>query len=122
CLEKNPEQRFQSAFDLAFALEELSDVSGSSIVTKQVARRLSSRTLLRTAAEVVLLAIALILFLGRHPSETASPSLQAAILPPPGDGFWGNITQPAAISPDGQFLAVISMRNGHTQLWLRRLN
>src|SRR6516162_7582148 len=30
CLEKNPEQRFQSASDLAFALEALSDSGGSS--------------------------------------------------------------------------------------------
>jgi eukaryotic-like serine/threonine-protein kinase len=49
-------------------------------------------------------------------------SLQAVIPPPPGDGFWANITQPAAISPDGKFLAIIAMRNGHTQLWLRRLD
>jgi serine/threonine protein kinase/dipeptidyl aminopeptidase/acylaminoacyl peptidase len=31
CLEKNPDQRFQSASDLAFALEALSDASGVSI-------------------------------------------------------------------------------------------
>jgi len=29
CLEKNPEERFQSAHDIAFALESLSDVSSS---------------------------------------------------------------------------------------------
>src|SRR5437667_1529444 len=29
CLEKNPEQRFQSASDMAFALEALSDSGGS---------------------------------------------------------------------------------------------
>jgi len=34
CLEKNPEQRFQSASDLAFALEALSDSEGSSPSTK----------------------------------------------------------------------------------------
>ena len=32
CLEKNPEQRFQSASDLAFALDALSDTSSSSAV------------------------------------------------------------------------------------------
>ena len=48
--------------------------------------------------------------------------MQAAILPPLGDGFWANLTQPAAISPDGKFLALIAMRNGQTELWLRRLD
>src|SRR5262249_13929886 len=40
CLEKNPEQRFQSASDLAFALEALSD-SGSRSAKSQVSRRTS---------------------------------------------------------------------------------
>ena len=120
CLEKNPEQRFHSASDLGFALEGLSDASGSSIVTLRVSKRLPWRTWLRVGAEVALLGIALILFLGRHPAETPTPQLQAAILPPPGDGFWGEITQPAAISPDGRFIALVAIRDGHTQLWLRR--
>ena len=34
CLEKNPEQRFQSASDLAFALDALSDSGGSSSSTR----------------------------------------------------------------------------------------
>jgi tetratricopeptide (TPR) repeat protein len=34
CLEKNPEQRFQSASDLAFALDALSDSGGSSASTR----------------------------------------------------------------------------------------
>src|SRR6202040_3796921 len=33
CLEKNPEQRFQSASDMAFALEALSDASNSVSLT-----------------------------------------------------------------------------------------
>ena len=122
CLEKNPEQRFHSAFDLTFALEGLSDTSGSSIVITQVTKRRLWWAWLRVAAEAVVLSIALILFLGRQTSETRPSQLQAAILPPPGDGFWGNITQPAAISPDGKLLAVIAMRNGHKQVWLRRLD
>ena len=39
-----------------------------------------------------------------------------------GRGTWANLTQPVAISPDGAFLALIAMRNGHTELWLRRLD
>jgi serine/threonine protein kinase len=123
CLEKNPEERFQSARDVAFALGALSD-SGSA-ATRAITNeaRPAWRSRMRVAADVALLGIALSLslLLARH-SEKAGSSVQASILPPPGEGFWSNITQPAAISPDGKFLAIIAMRNGHTQLWLRRLD
>jgi len=123
CLEKNPEERFQSAHDVAFALGELSDSGSSATGAVTAATGRAWRPWLRVAAEVALVAaaIALSVLLARH-SEKPEPSLQASILPPPGDGFWANTTEPAAISPDGKFLAVIAMRNGHTQLWLRRLD
>jgi serine/threonine protein kinase/roadblock/LC7 domain-containing protein len=122
CLEKNPEQRFQSASDLAFALGALSDSSSSSTVAIATAGRQAWRPWLRLAAEFLLLGIALIMFFTRNASEAPHSQLQAAILPPLGDGFWANMTQPAAISPDGKYLALIAMRNGQTQLWLRRLD
>ncbi len=121
CLEKNPEQRFQSASDLAFALGALSESGSSSMAPVDATGRRAWWQYLRIAAEVALLGIALSLFFSRH-SERLEASLLAAIPPPPGDGFWANITQPAAISPDGKFLAIIAMHNGHTQLWLRRLD
>jgi Tol biopolymer transport system component len=43
CLEKNPEQRFQSASDLAFALEALSDSGGTSQLSAVVPVRHGSR-------------------------------------------------------------------------------
>ena len=120
-LEKNPEERFQSARDVAFALGALSDSSSSTSRAVTVANRRAWRRWVRLAAEVVLVGIALSLFLTRH-SEKPAPSLLGSVLPPPGDGFWANITQPAAISPDGKFLAIIAMRDGHTQLWLRKMD
>jgi hypothetical protein len=56
CLEKEPEERFQSARDLAFALEAVGDVSGSGervAVTEAASRR---RRVERIAAAVVVLA------------------------------------------------------------------
>ncbi len=57
CLEKNPEQRFQSASDLAFALDALSDSSGysSSDVARAKPRR--GRVFWETAASVVAIAV-----------------------------------------------------------------
>ena len=121
CLEKNPEERFQSARDVAFALGALSDSSGATTGAVTVGARRAWRPWVRVAAEVALLGIALSFLLARHP-ESPQPSVLSSVLPPPGDGFWANLTQPAAISPDGKFLAVIAMRNGHTQLWLRRMD
>jgi eukaryotic-like serine/threonine-protein kinase len=121
CLEKNPEERFQSARDVAFALGALSDSSGAITGAVTVGARQAWRPWVRVAAEVVLLGIALNLFLTRH-SEKPEHSVLGSVLPPPGDGFAANLTQPAAISPDGKFLAIIAMRNGHTQLWLRRMD
>jgi eukaryotic-like serine/threonine-protein kinase len=122
CLEKNPEERFQSARDVAFALCALTGSGSSSTVPIQAARRRAWGPWLRTAAEVAFLGIALTMFFARRPSDNPVALLQAAVLPPPGDGFWANLTQPAAVSPDGRFLALIAMRNGQTQLWLRRLD
>jgi eukaryotic-like serine/threonine-protein kinase len=122
CLEKNPEQRFQSASDLAFALDVVSGSGSSSTVPAEAARRRAWRPWLRVAAEVAVLGIALGIFFARHGSVNPSSQLHAAILPPPGEGFWASLTQPAAVSPDGRFLALIAMRSGQKQLWLRRFD
>jgi len=71
CLEKNPEQRFQSASDLAFALEALLDpawsMSGTHAIPVQPpkARRLS----LIAAAFIVFLVGALLAYLGLRPPQ-----------------------------------------------------
>jgi eukaryotic-like serine/threonine-protein kinase len=121
CLEKNPEERFQSARDITFALAGLSSTGSAASAAFPAADGWSLRSWARLAAELAMLALAIGLLLGRR-AEKPAVSIEAAILPPPGDGFWANITQPAAISPDGRFLAEIAMRNGHTQLWLRRID
>jgi eukaryotic-like serine/threonine-protein kinase len=122
CLEKNPKQRFQSASDLAFALGAPSDSSSSSTVPIESGRRRTWWPWLRVAAEAAVLCVALTIFLARHTAQNPRSTVNAAILPPPGEGLWANLTQPIAISPNGAFLALIAMRNGHTELWLRRLD
>src|SRR5208282_2668998 len=68
CLEKNREQRFQSARDLGFDLEALSNVSGASAAGRAVAAAPSQRRLLYAAIGTagLLLASAGAYFLGRH--------------------------------------------------------
>ena len=64
CLEKNPEQRFQSASDLAFALEAPSESDGSSSLPGVApVRRWSRKTLLWSTALIAVLALAFVGYL-----------------------------------------------------------
>jgi hypothetical protein len=122
CLEKNPEQRFQSASDLAFALAVLAGSSSQATLPADGSKRRSWKWwALAGAALAALILVLAVSFLRRAP-DLAAPRLVASILPAPGGGFWANTTQPAAISPNGQFLAMVAIRGGHTQLWVRRLD
>jgi serine/threonine protein kinase len=86
CLEKNPEQRFQSASDLAFALHTLSDSSGMSVTMapgKQGGpRRMSARVRLIAIPSAVvaalLLAIAGYFYFHRAPKLTTKDTLVLA--------------------------------------------
>jgi serine/threonine protein kinase/Tol biopolymer transport system component len=126
CLEKNPEERFHSARDLAFALEALSGSSPTSAQTTAIsalpARRMTRRELVlaSAAAIAILAAIALGVAMGisyfrRSPTE--EPVVRFAITPPEKTGF-----SSFAISPDGLRLAFTATdASGKTLLWLRPL-
>jgi serine/threonine protein kinase len=99
CLEKNPEQRFQSASDLAFALEALSD-SGSRAATAAVSSRRISRW---TAAALVLVALAVavaVILRLRGPGQVSDRSSWVQIT------NLDSVSQPA-LSPDGRMLTFI---------------
>src|SRR5262249_34326916 len=56
CLEKDPEQRFHSAHDLAFALRAMSDLTGPSVVAAakpKLGRVLAAAALLLSGAAVI---------------------------------------------------------------------
>ena len=99
CLEKRPEQRFQSAQDLAFALEALSGPDASGVARVTPAPRASRRWLWASLA----LALAGILVVAWLLSRKgpAAQRMQFA-LPVPGE-----VTE-VALSADGQRLAFVS--------------
>jgi serine/threonine protein kinase len=127
CLEKNPQQRFHSASDLAFALEALSRSAPTSAETTTISnlapRRLTQRERVFGSVAIVaivaavVVTIALILSRSRPgPTELGAVRL---FVPPPEKNSFGSF----AISPDGHRLAFVATDDsGKTMLWVRPLD
>jgi Tol biopolymer transport system component len=74
CMEKQPERRFQSASDLAFALEELADSGSGPAVAFNKRSRLSWRWMVTAGSSVVVVA-AVIAWLGIPPAVPVVASI-----------------------------------------------
>ncbi len=112
CVEKAPEDRFQTARDLAFALEAL---SGLSEVPEASLRRRKRSARWRTAAVLaagIVLGAAMGAWLLRRPP--AEPPAFRYLT------YSGHDYSPAA-SPDGRFVAFTSERDGTPRIWLKQL-
>src|ERR1700733_9692995 len=121
CLEKSPEQRFQSASDLAFALEALSDSNPITVAAPASPDRERRSKLVATTVGLTIVALlagaALILFRTRKS-------------PGPATGEYVQLTNFAdaavapALSPDGRMLAFIrgdSTFVGHGEVYVKLL-
>jgi serine/threonine protein kinase len=115
CLEKDPQRRWRSAWDLKAELEWIGIDHSVAVAARKgfgVGRMLPW-------ALAVLLALALGFVAYRHTTEEAPRVLRMSILPPEG------ITLPAngvpALSPDGRKLAFAANGRGKTSLWVRDL-
>ena len=119
CLEKNPEQRFQSASDLAFALEALSESGSASGAGTSVppSRRWPRRTLALStglASLLVLTAVAYYFVTRIQKVPFVHYSIQRVM-----DSEHVAMT---AISPDGNYLAaVVNDANGAESLLLHHI-
>jgi eukaryotic-like serine/threonine-protein kinase len=123
CLEKNPEERFHSASDLAFALEAL---SGSAPVSAQTMAmpaaaddRRSRFGLAMWIATAVAAVLAIVAAYFAHIALQPKPVMLSTLLPPEKT----SITGVPALSPDGTKLAFIGMdEKGNSMLYVRPLN
>jgi Tol biopolymer transport system component len=112
CLEKNVARRFQSASDLAFAIESLSETS----TPKRVGQPKSRRAWLPWV-------IAAALLMGTAVWQTLRPA--AAPANPLEKAHFTRLTDfesvEAAISPDGRFVAFVSDHDGPFDVWLTQV-
>jgi eukaryotic-like serine/threonine-protein kinase len=122
CLEKNPEQRFHSASDIAFDLEHLSGSSGagasaSGKLAAIPAPATNSKLLLAVAAGLILAVAMLGLgwWLGKGSRVAATPEYKQITFR---TGYIGN----ARFTPDGSVVYSASWDGGDDELYMARMD
>ena len=120
CLEKSPAARFQTATDLAFALEALSGPSSATVRASEArARKLQRSWMVAAAVLVALAGLAALLALSPRPATV--PVYRSTISVPGAVG--SSDALPLAVSPDGRRLALVAPdATGRVMLWIRALD
>ena len=126
CLEKNPESRFHSASDLAFALEALSGSGAVPTATTTAPTFVPSGFRMREWFPWALAAFGLLLagimawtYFHRQRTDAASADVMRFNIAVPEKA---QIVGPPTISPDGRFLVFrLNTDDGKELLWLRAL-
>jgi hypothetical protein len=126
CLAKNPDERWQTAKDLADELRWISDDNQPAAVSFNAPPQTAQPALLKqrwalTAAALLFLTTALLLIvilLHREPRTFGMVRMQME--PPERNVFHGGIPAPQfAISRDGRILAFAGRENGKVLMWVR---
>jgi serine/threonine protein kinase len=126
CLEKSPTARFQSARDLAFALDGLTTSSGSAAAIPASTGRsrghfVSLAIAVPAVVVVVLAAAGAGWALRPAPADTGAVA-KLAIALPPSDEFDNPDMPNLGISPDGRYVAYVSVHDGVPQIILRSID
>jgi serine/threonine protein kinase len=125
CLEKNPERRFQSATDVAFALESLSGVTSQP--SEQTLASLRPRTSLFTRERLIWLGVCAMLLIVSavfavayfSRSRTSGAAVRLSLTTPEKTTLPAHIT----VSPDGSRLVFVATTlDGKRLLWIRPLD
>jgi serine/threonine protein kinase/Tol biopolymer transport system component len=125
CLQKNPEQRFQTAHDVKLELQWIASGSSSAVGPIAVPHTSRSRPLIWAAALVVAVAAGVLAGFFMRPSSPALPSIRTVINPPEKTtvNLTGDFAGPPVLSPDGKSVAFTAAgSDGKSQIWVRPLN
>jgi Tol biopolymer transport system component len=121
CLAKDPEDRTQSAHDVAAELRWIGESSQSGAgapVTSSRPRRTGREAIAWIVAAIAVAGLAWALLSARPPA-TVDRRLEVALLPADGTSGWG----PIALSRDGSQLAYVAVgADGRRRLYVRALN
>ena len=126
CLEKDPEDRWQTAHDVKLQLEWIAEAGSQAGLPAAVVARRRTRGRLGWIVAAVLLAagiVAVLLTLRRE--RPAAAVVRSAILAPEKTTFrsTGDEAGPVAISPDGRAVAFVAAdASGASTLWVRALD
>jgi len=121
CLEKNPEDRFQTAHDVKL---QLGCIAKSGTQSGSPALHVSSTKTKLVVTAIALLALVVIaLTVALATSRPQRRVLRTNLLPPEGTIFETLYRNGApALSPDGTHVAFIAQKDGKNLLWLRSLD
>ena len=120
CLEKDPDDRWQSAGDLGRELRWIAEGSGAAVaaLTSDSSGQRRRERVAWTLAAVAILFGALSTFLSRR-SQAPEELMRFTIMPPPGQGFFG----PVQLSPDARrILFMLQDEAGKNSLAVRSLD
>jgi Tol biopolymer transport system component/Ser/Thr protein kinase RdoA (MazF antagonist) len=124
CLEKDPEDRWQSAHDVASELRWLSEAGSQAGVATSITVRRKSRERLAwglAAALAVTSAVLAAVYVGRAPAPVSS--VRATIMPPPDTALIPYDLLGVALTRDGRKLAFVANgADASKQLWVRDLS
>ena len=124
CLEKDPDERIQTAHDLKLHLEMLAETPATASESPAAVPNPGARLAWIIGGFLALAVAGLAIAYLRTPEETVS-SLHAYILPPPKASFVlaSNTSGPPVVSPDGKRLAFVAkIAEGKQMLWIQPLN
>ena len=110
CIEADPDERWQSARDLKWELENIAVAPPS---PQSNGRQVMLSLALGGAA--LLIAVLAFLYLRREPAQ--QPVTRVNVLLPE-----KSLVRSLAVSPDGLYLAIVRVKDGKQQIWIRALD
>ena len=123
CLDKNPDDRFQTVHDVKLQLQWIAGGGSQSQAALPASPRTSSMLPWALTAAAILIALASLAYIKLAPHPT--PVLRSSILPPAGAEFMTMVpaSGPAVISPDGTRIVFTARDDkGKVLLYLRSLS